>query len=390
MRYEWWPISIPMAGDNGVDVFLVLSGFLLGSILAAELEADGRVNYLRFYARRWFRIEPGYASAMVIQCLAMPRERMPSACPSLWWSNLMFMNNIWPVQNFLQGPACMVHTWSIAVEFQMYLLTPPLLVLSAWLARGVRERATPCYFGVLSLAWLGCCAVRTFSVFYKIEHGVFYGQAKYTLTIARIAPYVAGAMAAIAVRQHKEAPYHFPGPRARSILMVLSWAVLLAGALTGAEPMYFGSTSREAKALYGALPQLKVAQAIMLRPLTGLAVAFLLACALTGKAPKLNSFLSAPAWRPLAVLSYSMYLLQYVGGLPWDAMWVWLVGGSLDVNQTPVWYGVLLANAKFPAVVGCTLPLALINYVCVERPSLKWGQTVAAMLSAAAPKRELV
>ena len=111
----------------------------------------------------------------------------------------------------------------------------------------------------------------------------------------------------------------------------------------------------------------------------------MLAMALTGHAPRLAAFLSAPAWRPLAVLSYSVYLLQYVGALPFDPLFATLISPRLgDLSQTPLWLGALVAHSKTLLLVACTLPLALLNYLCVERPMMLYGRKVAAQLAAAA------
>lgn len=105
LAQQWWWVSLAMTGDGGVDLFLVLSGFLLGGMLMSELRAHGRVDVVRFYVRRFFRIEPAFASSILIQMACIPAARSPGQCPALWWSNLLFIHNIWPVQGFLFGPA---------------------------------------------------------------------------------------------------------------------------------------------------------------------------------------------------------------------------------------------------------------------------------------------
>ena len=67
---------------------------LLGGMLARELDrTPGRIDAVTFYVRRWFRILPAYASSMLIQMLVIANDRERHGCPSLWWSNLFFINS---------------------------------------------------------------------------------------------------------------------------------------------------------------------------------------------------------------------------------------------------------------------------------------------------------
>ena len=105
----WWPIGAAMAGDAGVDLFFVLSGFLLGGLLLHELTTSEQIHAVRFYLRRWFRIVPAYVCTMVLYALLREEDQKPEACPSLWWMNLLFINNLFVTSGL--HPACLVHTW---------------------------------------------------------------------------------------------------------------------------------------------------------------------------------------------------------------------------------------------------------------------------------------
>ena len=199
----------------------------------------------------------------------------------------------------------------------------------------------------------------------------------YTNTLMRVAPYLAGMAAAVAVNQHATDPYSHPGPRGRALLDATAWAVMLWNLLIGAEPMYFMQMSSLGQRYYAELPSLCLWNAVMARPLVGLAVAYLLATATTGHAPRLAAVLSLRLWRPLAVLSYSMYLLQYVGSLAWDVVFDRFIAPRLDTDGATFLTGLLVAHAKFPAVIAGTLPLALANYALVERPLTKFGHALS-------------
>jgi peptidoglycan/LPS O-acetylase OafA/YrhL len=122
-------------GWIGVDLFFVLSGFLISGLLFREYQRFGEIRYGHFLARRGFKIYPAFYLMMVIVVW------VSSALGKPWpgW-NVLFSEACF-VQNY--GPALFPHTWSLAVEEHFYLLLP-LLLLSirgrgagafAWLPR---------------------------------------------------------------------------------------------------------------------------------------------------------------------------------------------------------------------------------------------------------------
>lgn len=366
----WWPVAIPMNGDVGVDLFLVLSGFLLGHMLCAELARAERIALLRFYCRRYFRIAPALALALVASSLLLPNDRAGCISQQRWWTNMLFVNNY--ASSWFS--ACMVHTWSVAVEVQMYIVTPPLLLLGHAIHRRAGVALTPAYLSVLAAGWLGCCVLRFATA--DLETA----QSHYFDTPHRIAPYLAGMGAAVAVRQQKDAPYATPGPTGLALATVASWVVVLLVATLGAEPMYLLQRTELGVTYEREHRRLLWAHVALGRPLLGLAAAFLLGTSVTGHAPRLCALLSAPAWRPIAVLSYSAYLLQYLGAACWAPTYAFFGGPRLDVAAAPAWLGWLLLHLKFALMLAATLPLAVGSYALVERPLLLYGRSVASGL----------
>lgn len=104
---------------SGVDLFFVLSGFLIGGILLKNRGADG--YFTTFYVRRVIRIIPLYVVTLVI---------FFASYPDLFsWQYLAFGQNIaWASQNSL-GPGSIAMTWSLAVEEQFYLCLPLMVAL---------------------------------------------------------------------------------------------------------------------------------------------------------------------------------------------------------------------------------------------------------------------
>jgi peptidoglycan/LPS O-acetylase OafA/YrhL len=118
---------------TGVDLFFVLSGFLIGGIL---LDARGSSNYFQvFYTRRFFRIVPAYVLYIGVAFLlstlahtgAAPRLSFfePDTLP--WVPHLLFLQNFWMAAKNTLGQLSI--TWSLAIEEQFYLTLPLLIRL---------------------------------------------------------------------------------------------------------------------------------------------------------------------------------------------------------------------------------------------------------------------
>jgi len=120
-----WFYPASLWGWVGVNLFFVLSGFLITSIL---LEARGKPHYFRnFYARRALRIWPVYLLVLAICYLkadwfvGMPAGHAIRTAP--WWAYLLFVQNLF----HLALPPAMGPTWSLAIEEQYYLVWAPVV-----------------------------------------------------------------------------------------------------------------------------------------------------------------------------------------------------------------------------------------------------------------------
>ncbi|MGI9325772.1 MAG: acyltransferase family protein, partial [Pseudomonadales bacterium] len=123
-------------GYVGVDVFFVISGFLITSLILPEI-AQARFSFKDFYARRIRRLFPALFAVALLCCipaylLLMPVELedfgQSLATTTVFSSNFLFFSEA----GYFEGPAeqkPLLHTWSLAIEEQYYLLFPALLVL---------------------------------------------------------------------------------------------------------------------------------------------------------------------------------------------------------------------------------------------------------------------
>ncbi len=125
-------------GFVGVDIFFVISGYLITSIILAE-HAEGRFSYLRFYERRARRILPALYTVIAVTLAACwhmqtPDEFVDSAQQAV--AALLFAANVyfWSSTDYFSTAAefkPLLHTWSLGVEEQFYLVFPALAMLLA-------------------------------------------------------------------------------------------------------------------------------------------------------------------------------------------------------------------------------------------------------------------
>ena len=134
-------------GFAGVDIFFVISGYLITRHLVAEISGTGRLDLLRFYARRARRLLPA-ALFVIVATLAAGAVILSPEEQALYSKGAMFasayMINLWLIRwsfDYFANDATsnpFIHYWSLSVEEQFYLAWPALLMLAAWLKPGKR------------------------------------------------------------------------------------------------------------------------------------------------------------------------------------------------------------------------------------------------------------
>ncbi|MGA2232637.1 MAG: acyltransferase [Tepidisphaeraceae bacterium] len=145
------PIAAPLArfGWTGVDLFFVLSGFLVGGLLLKEIKKTGRLDIPRFLIRRGLKIWPGYFALLAYVFLQYAHHN--GARSAL----IKILPNLIHLQNYLG--TIRGHTWSLAVEEHFYLLLPLLLLLLLKLRPGDNRAvsAVPMLAAVIAILCLG-------------------------------------------------------------------------------------------------------------------------------------------------------------------------------------------------------------------------------------------
>lgn len=303
-------------GFAGVDVFFVISGYLITGILLRELASDS-FSFRRFYARRARRILPALFVMLAVCWVAAAFLMTPSQFKDhalAQASTVIFLSNayFWSLFGYFSPNAAeqpLLHTWSLAVEEQFYLLFP-LLLLLLWRLGRMRAVAA----GVVLMALLSL-AVSEWGWRHKPE-------ANYFFSLSRFWELLAGSLCAAIERRR---PPTWP---------VLAWvglALLLGSLVLLNESLPFPSV-------------------YALAPVAGTALLLLHARAGTGVA----QLLSWPGLTGVGLISYSAYLwhqpvfaLAHLRG--------WLHGGSAGL-----WVSL--------ALIALVLLLGWLSWRLVELP----------------------
>jgi peptidoglycan/LPS O-acetylase OafA/YrhL len=320
--------SVP-GGFLGVDVFFVLSGYLITSLLLAERARNGRISLGHFWLRRARRLLPAVVllviAVVVVSFFLSAGEAGRVRGDAL--SSLLYVNNFHQIlteQSYFDAagrPSLLRHLWSLSVEEQFYLLWP--LALIGGLAVMTRLRFLQVVVG------LAAASTILMAVLYDPSGDpsrVYYG------TDTRLTPLLIGATLAFAWPMRAARPT--TGPRAAALLdaAAVVGLVLVAAAFAGAHEfdswIYRGG-------------------------LAGVALATdLLIAAIVHPACRVARALATPPFVWVGERSYGIYLWH------WPVMV--LSRPEIDLSWSP---GVLV-----PLQIALTVGLAAASYRWVEKP----------------------
>lgn len=155
-------------GFFGVDLFFVISGFLITRLLLAELERSGTISFRGFYLRRARRILPAMflviagaaLAAVVLAPDALPSLRVDALASALFVVNWHFIFQQLSYFEYIGRQPLLQHLWSLAIEEQFYLLWP--LIVLALASRGGRRLLglVAVALAAASAVWMGVLAER--------------------------------------------------------------------------------------------------------------------------------------------------------------------------------------------------------------------------------------
>lgn len=142
-------------GFVGVDVFFVLSGFLITSLLLGEHAERGRVSFRSFYARRALRLLPALVVFLVGHMLYAAWADISMRTEAKSVLAVLFYVSNWVQSYGLDVPGGLIHTWTLSIEEQFYLIWPIAFLL---LLRYMPSRRA--LFGLIGVGILASAAIR--------------------------------------------------------------------------------------------------------------------------------------------------------------------------------------------------------------------------------------
>jgi len=186
-----WVDVVGRFGWTGVDLFFVLSGFLIGEQLLRQIKNKGAINFKQFYISRTFRILPAYFFIVLVYFLFPVLRERDGIAPL--WQFLTF------TQNFdldFGNEGSFSHAWSLAIEEQFYVLLPLSICLSAknrHIKKGFYLLAGVFLFGLLVRCWSWIQVMNPFYI-HDITDGRFvaYNKWVYYPTYNRLDGLMAG------------------------------------------------------------------------------------------------------------------------------------------------------------------------------------------------------
>jgi peptidoglycan/LPS O-acetylase OafA/YrhL len=327
----------------GMDLFFVLSGFLIGSILMRSLDRSGLEHVRRFYLRRAFRTFPSYY--VVLTFLALAYSLSPAQLYNLPFEYVYLTN----YRTTHREDLLMAWGWSLAVEEQFYLVVPFLFLLLRKIGSD-RARLT-----LLATMWISALVIRLLeSMPPRGWWSALPSAALYTRTHTRFDTLVAGIILAfVHARWHESIARWLERPLARAMLALPSLACLW----VLMNPRIFGDRD---------LPGV---QCVYWGTLTSLMYMGWVLLLLDGGNGWIQRALSIRPFRRIATLGYGVYLVH----VPLFDVIARLVGMLLQKH----WSMQVIWPISVALLMVTSLGVSYLLHLIVDKPSLRLRDRLA-------------
>lgn len=361
--------------DKAVDVFFMVSAYLLGGALMRETERSGTIAARDFYIRRLFRIYPLFLLGLAVYALGNPGLAARNLVYNLLFIDNFQMKNIIPVG------------WSLSIDMQFYLVLP---LLMGWLLRMPGQGGLRVLQALFLMSFVPILTTALlYPVTYETPFYLFHPQrvapelflnVMYFQTHTRIGPLFLGLMWAW-VRHHDAV---LPAPPARG----LTWA--LGGATLALVWAYFPVYQQDAWYYQHFSPWLNLAGQVLHRNLFCLGVLLLVLLVQAGGAGTwstrlalaLRAFWGWALWRPFSQVVFPVYLFHFPMVLI-AAILTFQTTDASTIGMISVWQLLCM----FGLAASLSLLLGIVLHIVIEQPMIDAGQALLRDRAQAVPLR---
>ncbi|XP_068231432.1 nose resistant to fluoxetine protein 6-like isoform X2 [Palaemon carinicauda] len=318
------PFQLIANGDLSVDTFFFMSGLLVCYTVLNKTKQTKSFNAPVYYLRRFVRLLPPIAVACAfIATLSGFMVKGPLAwfyedyilkgCRHSWWMDVTFIGNfVYPylaeMNKTNEAASCMPHCWYTAVDMQLYLITPLIVLpLYFWEKKGLI---------LLALWTLASCTIPA------VITGVYdlwpssmliddpaaslqYNLKAYLMPWCRAGPYVVGIAVGYVIHIARDSR---SVTRLSKFQVIVGWLATTAVALS----IVFGIERYNKRELPGTPPEMSLVESVLYggfhRTVWGVVLGWIVLACHWGYGGPINWFLSHPLWQPLSRLTYCIYL----------------------------------------------------------------------------------
>ncbi|CAG9129006.1 unnamed protein product [Plutella xylostella] len=302
--YSIYVTSAPIT----VDKFLLLSGILLVYTVAGKMGRETLLKNIHlFYLNRLLRLFPILATAVLATASVFHHVadgpqwqlfvRKVYNCRTYWWSTLLH------VQNYMNASyMCLGHTWYIAVDVQLHIISPLVLywVLTskraAWYGLTAALVTSLTAATIFNAAW----GFKSSAIQASIENDLNYNRYYYINTLCRAPPFFVGMIYGYLLYTLQDTQIRIKRP-----ILLLAWSLWFGVVST---VLYLTYPMQQAEWEH---PVLDVFINSFMRPVWGLAIGWMIFACAKGYGGPINWFLSLRAWKAPSRLSYAAYVLHY-------------------------------------------------------------------------------
>ncbi|GAM23119.1 hypothetical protein SAMD00019534_062940 [Acytostelium subglobosum LB1] len=347
-----------MAGEFSVDVFFMLSGFLVAYTVLTQMDKrqgkTGPLFWLMYVVHRFIRLSPLYYFIVFFFWQVSPllgsgplwflyRDTVKT-CDQYWWTNLLYINNMYPVK---LADECTGWGWYLANDMQFYLLVPIVLVVFYW---------RRCAGWALVCAILAACFTSNIWVAAKYEIPTFFefaaspdgfGQDLYQRPWFRMGAYVVGVAVAFLYREPKTKEL-YDMPCFRAVAYVASLVITFFFAYIPYTSFHSenGWNNTENSLFNG-----------FAHTMLPLGVTIFMMATFYGHGGVVALFLEHPLFRYLSKLTYSTYLVHPI------VMWVHSYSLTTYAHYSPIEF-----TWTFVANLVMSFAAAFVLHLTIERP----------------------